>query len=140
MAPGHAGDEQQYTGWSSAAPNSNQPSPGRRDQAVQPPLLTTALSGLQFHHGTTPLSSTSLSSPFIHTQSPCVPSPANARSTSSSRQTANYGVPYNPQDWGPPGPAAAQAQYPHQSSQLRVATQPRPHTGWFLFVIESIDW
>lgn len=138
MAPSHAGDEQQYTGWSSAAANNNQPSPGRRDQAVQPPLLTTALGGLQFHHGTTPLSSTSLSSPFIHTQSPCVPSPANARSTSSSRQTTNYGVPYNPQDWGPLGPAAAQAQYPHQSSQIRVAPQPRPHTGSFLFAIKSI--
>ncbi|KAJ5659473.1 hypothetical protein N7507_005924 [Penicillium longicatenatum] len=128
MASSHAGDEQQYTSWSSAAANNNQSSPGRRDQAVQPPLLTTALSGLQFHHGTTPLSSTSLSSPFIHTQSPCVPSSANARSTSSSRQAANYSVPYNPQDWGPPIAAAAQAQYSHQTTQVRVVSQPRTHT------------
>ncbi|KAJ5778041.1 hypothetical protein N7520_001287 [Penicillium odoratum] len=128
MASNHAGDEQQYTGWSSTAANSNQPSPNRRDHAVQPPLLTTALSGLQFHHGTTPLSSTSLSSPFIHTHSPLVSSPANPRSTSSSRQPANYSVPYNPQDWGPVGLAAAQAQYPHSGSQIRPAPQQRTET------------
>ncbi|KAJ5920732.1 hypothetical protein N7454_009265 [Penicillium verhagenii] len=128
MPSRHAGDEQQYTGWPSTAANNNQPSPNRRDHALQPPLLTTALSSLQYHHGTTPLSSTSLSSPFIHTQSPCVPSPANARSASSSRQPANYGVPYNPQDWGPVGGGAAQNPYPPPGSQLRAAPQQRVHT------------
>lgn len=128
MASSHAGDEQHYNGWSPGiANNNNQPSPNRRDQALQPPLLTTALSGLQFPQGTTPLSSTSLSSPFIHGQSPCVPSPATGRAAPPSRQPANYNVPYNPQDWGPVGGTAAQAQYAHSGSQHRVVSQQRTH-------------
>lgn len=134
----HARDEQpfnsQYSGWSSTPAIINQPPPNRREHAVQPPLLTTALSGSQFHHASTPLSSTSLSSPFIHGQSPCVPSPANARSASSSsmasRHANAYNVPYNPQDWGPQaGGGNAPGQY-HQSNNV-VRVVPRVHTGWF---------
>ncbi|KAJ6171018.1 hypothetical protein N7470_000085 [Penicillium chermesinum] len=133
MTSSHA-DEQpmnpQYPGWSStAASTSNQNSPNRREHAVQPPLLTTALGGVHYQHGTTPISSTSLSSPFIH-GSPYVSSPANVRSASSTsmsgRQPAAYSVPYNPQDWGPMG-NPAQAQYP-SGNQLRITPQSRPHT------------
>ncbi|KAJ5183685.1 hypothetical protein N7492_001301 [Penicillium capsulatum] len=131
----HARDEQpfnsQYPGWSSTPAISNQPSPNRREHAVQPPLLTTALSGSSFHHASTPLSSTSLSSPFIHGQSPCVPSPANARSASSSsmasRHTTAYNIPYNPQDWDPQaGGGNAHVQYSQSNNVVRVA--PRVHT------------
>lgn len=136
MAQGHAGDEQHYNGWSSAPGNtSNQPSPNFREHAIQPPLLTTSLSGIQFQHGhgTTPLSSTSLSSPFIHGQSPPGTSPAIGRSPLRTRQPTNYNVPYNPQDWGPPaGGAAAQAQYAHSGSQRRVIPQQRAQTGEYL--------
>ncbi|KAJ5730053.1 uncharacterized protein N7483_004561 [Penicillium malachiteum] len=121
----HTGDEQHYTGWSSNTSTSNQPSPNFREHALQPPLLTTALSGIHFQSGTTPLSSTSLSSPFIHGQSPAVASPAIGRSPPSSRQPSNYNVPYNPQDWGPLGGAPAQAQYAHAGNQQRVVSQNR---------------
>jgi hypothetical protein len=87
---------------------------------VQPPLLTTALNGSQYQGlgaglglTPTPSSMTSLSSPFTHSQSPCVPTPLNGRSVSSSSMAARnvYNVPYNPQDWGPPGRSQAQGQY-----------------------------
>ncbi|KAJ5089556.1 hypothetical protein N7532_008240 [Penicillium argentinense] len=116
----------QYPGWSS-----NQPSPNRREHAIQPPLLTTALGGSQFHHVNTPLSTTSLSSPFTQSHSPYVASPANGRSASSSssmasRQPAGYSVPYNPQDWGPMG-APGQAPYHQSSNTPRVAPQQRTY-------------
>ncbi|CAI7601910.1 unnamed protein product [Penicillium pancosmium] len=121
----------QYAGWSSST-TSNQPSPGRREFAVQPPLLTTSLGGPQFHAVNTPLSTTSLSSPFIQSHSPYVASPANGRSASSSssmasRQAASYSVPYNPQDWGPMGGGPAQAPYHQSSSAPRVAPQQRTY-------------
>ena len=139
MTSSHAADEQamnpQYPGWSSTVNTSNQNSPNRREHALRPPLLTTALSGIQYQHGTTPISSTSLSSPFIH-GSPYAASPANGRSASSasmsSRQPAAYSVPYNPQDWGPLG-APAQNQYSHAGNQLRIAPPQRAHAGWCLF-------
>ncbi|CAG8306055.1 unnamed protein product [Penicillium salamii] len=123
LGSNHA-DEQpvnHYPGWSIAASPSNQPSPSRREHAVQPPLLTTALSGSQYQGlgaglglTPTPLSSTSLSSPFTHGQSPCVPTPTNGRSVSSSSMASRnaYNVPYNPQDWGPPGRSQAQGYAP----------------------------
>lgn len=132
LASNHAGDEQQYSGWSST-PANNQPSPNRREHAVQPPLLTTALSGSQFHHASTPLSSTSLSSPFTQGHSPYVASPVNARSAPSSsmvsRQSAAYNVPYNPQDWGPMGGNSAQAQYSQSSNVHRISPQQTSHAG-----------
>ncbi|KAJ5221667.1 uncharacterized protein N7469_010554 [Penicillium citrinum] len=119
----------QYAGWSSST-TSNQPSPNRREFAVQPPLLTTALGSSQFHPVNTPLSTTSLSSPFTQAHSPYVASPANGRSASSSssmasRHTASYSVPYNPQDWGPMSGAPAQAPYQQSHSAPRVAPQQR---------------
>lgn len=130
----HAGDEQQYSGWSSA-PANHQISPSRREHAVQPPLLTTALGSSQFHPASTPLSSTSLSSPFTQGHSPYVASPVNPRSAPSSsiasRQVAAYNVPYNPQDWGPMGGPSAQTQYAQPGSVHRVLPQQRHHTGLF---------
>ncbi|KAJ6089761.1 hypothetical protein N7467_004977 [Penicillium canescens] len=136
LGSNHAADEQplsnHYPGWSStAASPSNQQSPGRREHAVQPPLLTTALSGPQYQGlgaglglTPTPLSSTSLSSPFTHGQSPCVPSSINGRSVSSSSMASRnaYNVPYNPQDWGPPGRPSAQG-YLQPGSMHRVTPQ-----------------
>lgn len=127
----------QYASWS-ATTTSNQTSPNRRELAVQPPLLTTSLSGPQFHHVNTPLSTTSLSSPFTQNHSPYVASPANGRSASSSssmasRQPANYSVPYNPQDWGPMGGAPVQAPYHQSNSVPRVAPQQRTYAGRFIY-------
>ncbi|KAJ5567338.1 hypothetical protein N7535_006644 [Penicillium sp. DV-2018c] len=136
LASDNAGVEQplsnhHYSGWSStAASPSIQPSPGRREHAVQPPLLTTGLAAPQYQGlglTPTPLSSTSLSSPFTHGQSPCVPSPMNGRSVSSSSMASRnaYNVPYNPQDWGPPGrPQAQTQQSPYvQPGAMRRAPQ-----------------
>ncbi|KAJ5169500.1 uncharacterized protein N7500_002283 [Penicillium coprophilum] len=136
LSSNHAGVEQplnHYPGWSStSASPSNQLSPGRREHAVQPPLLTTALSGPQYQGlgaglglTPTPLSSTSLSSPFTHGLSPAVPSPINGRSVSSSSMASRnaYNVPYNPQDWGPPGRPQAQAPYLPPGTMHRVTPQ-----------------
>ncbi|KAJ5781440.1 uncharacterized protein N7518_009923 [Penicillium psychrosexuale] len=132
LGPNHAGVEQplsnHYPGWSStAAGPSNQPSP-RREHAVQPPLLTTALSGPQYQGlglTPTPSSSTSLSSPFTHSLSPAVPSPVNGRSVSLSSMASRnaYNVPYNPQDWGPPGRPQSQAPYLQPGAMHRVTPQ-----------------
>ncbi|KAJ6108241.1 hypothetical protein N7523_009564 [Penicillium sp. IBT 18751x] len=128
MGADHAGDQQQYSSWSSM-PVNNQTSSGRREHAVQPPLLTTALGAPQFHHASTPLSSTSLSSPFTQAHSPYVASPVHARSTPSSsmasRQQTSFNVPYNPQEWGPVGAASAQAAYSQANSVHRVSPQPQ---------------
>ncbi|KAJ5168321.1 uncharacterized protein N7482_003915 [Penicillium canariense] len=131
LSASHAADEQplnsQYSGWSSTANLRNQPSPNRREHAVQPPLLTTALNSSHFQHASTPLSSTSLSSPFTQGQSPAVSSPANGRSASSSSSMASrqYSVPYNPQDWGPVGGAPAQTAYSQPNNVHRTAPQRR---------------
>ena len=128
----------QYAGWSSST-TSNQPSPNRREFAVQPPLLTTALAGSQFHPVNTPLSTTSLSSPFTQSHSPYVASPANGRSASSSssmasRHNASYSVPYNPQDWGPMSNVPPnQASYQQPNSAPRVVHQQRGYAGQYFF-------
>ncbi|KAL4882030.1 hypothetical protein BJY04DRAFT_217724 [Aspergillus karnatakaensis] len=112
----------------------SQPSPGRREHATQPPPLTTAFNNHQFQglgvglgqgYVSTPLSTTSLSSPFTH--SPAVNSPAGALGSSpmASRQ---YNAPYNPQDWGPVsnGPmTAGQSAYSQPSNMLRIVPQHR---------------
>ncbi|KAJ5086583.1 hypothetical protein NUU61_007890 [Penicillium alfredii] len=144
LASTHAGDEQplnnhRYPNWSSPG-SSNQRSPGHREHAIQPPLLTTAFNGPQFQvltagPASTPLSSTSLSSPFTHGQSPCVPSSANARSAPSpamaSRHPSAYNVPYNPQDWGPMGGASARGSY-QPSNMHRAVPQQSTHTDMSL--------
>lgn len=114
----------------------NHPSPGRREHAVRPPPLTTALSGRQFQGlGValpTPLSSTSLSSPFIaHGQSPCVSTPSNGAVAPSPMASRHYNVPYNPRDWGPVSSSSgstAQSPYPQSSSSgsMRRMVHPLP--------------
>lgn len=142
LTSGHPGDP----GWSATSVNSsNQPSPSRREYAVQPPPLTTALSGHQFQglgvavgagYASTPLSTTSLSSPFTQGLSPRVPSPGSAVGSSpmASRQPS-YNVPYNPRDWGPVN--GGQPAYPHINNNLLrvVPHQPQPghHSGPLLF-------
>lgn len=87
-------------------------SPRRRNQAPQPPALTTSLSGLQLQGSgllsATATPSTSLSSPFsLANPSPYTvytPSPGGALRGSSpmaSRQSGGYTAAYNPQEWGP---------------------------------------
>lgn len=86
------------------------PTPRRRQHAVQPPnLLTTTLGNAHVsNHGVgaipTPISTTSLSSPFsIHQASPYPASPAGAmRGTSPMAFSAatTYNTAYNPQQWG----------------------------------------
>ncbi|KAL2823929.1 hypothetical protein BDW59DRAFT_91191 [Aspergillus cavernicola] len=112
---------------------SNQPSPSRREYAVQPPPLNTAFNNQQQFHGlgvglgagyaSTPLSTTSLSSPFTH--SPAVNSSAGTSLGSSPMASRQYNVPYNPQDWGPvshvPMPAS-QPTYPQSGNMLRVVS------------------
>lgn len=138
LSSNHAAGEQplnsQYSGWPSTVNTSNQPSPSRREHVVQPLLLTTALNAAQFHHASTPLSTTSLSSPFTQGLSPAVSSPSNGRSASSSSSMASrqYSVPYNPQDWGPVGGNPVQAAYSQQSPMHHAAPQQRHHGGWWL--------
>ncbi|PLB55049.1 hypothetical protein P170DRAFT_374521 [Aspergillus steynii IBT 23096] len=142
--PSNAGDEPPSSayprnGWPAPhAGSSNQPSPSRRDHAVQPPPLTTALSGQQFQglgvalgagYASTPLSTTSLSSPFTQSQSPAVTTPGGFPATSSAMASRQYTVPYNPQDWGPVNGAhmhAAQSAYPQANNMLRVMSHHRP--------------
>lgn len=106
-----------------------QPTARRRENVVQPPAITTSLSGLQ-HQGlglvlSTPLSTTSLSSPFSQSQS-YVSSPGGAVRGSSPmalRLTSpSYTVPYNPQEWGPAGrssPHMGPVLYPQANNGLR---------------------
>jgi len=119
------------SGWSPIPTGtvSNQPPSSRREHAVQPPPLTTALSGHQFQglgvalgpgYASTPLSTTSLSSPFTQSQSPCVSSPSSAAVAPSPMASRHYNVPYNPRDWGPVNSSSSansgQSAYPHSSS------------------------
>ena len=87
------------------------PSSRRRPHALQPPsLLTTTLGNAHASsHGVgaghTPVSTTSLSSPFsLHQASPYPRSPGGAiRGTSpmAVSATRSYSAAYNPQQWGP---------------------------------------
>ncbi|KAI9852151.1 MAG: hypothetical protein M1830_006817, partial [Pleopsidium flavum] len=83
--------------------------PRTRRHAVQPPMLTTTLSG-PHNDGVglgltaqTPISTTSLSSPFSqYNPSIYTASPGGASRTTSpmaSRNSAIFNVPYNPQQW-----------------------------------------
>lgn len=105
---------------------------------MQPPLLTTALSSSQYQGpggglGLTPTpgssTSSSLSSPFVRGSSPCVSSPATGRPAPSSSMASRnaYNIPYNPQDWGPPG--RSQAQGYAQAGSTHRAPQ-RNNAGW----------
>ncbi|KAL4923219.1 uncharacterized protein BDV17DRAFT_16514 [Aspergillus undulatus] len=138
-SPSNTGDDPSsspYTannGW--PTPRS-QPSPGRREYAMQVPPLTTSFNNHQFQgqglgvglgagYLSTPLSTTSLSSPF--TQSPAVNSAGMALGSSpmASRQ---YNAPYNPQDWGPVhhGPVSAnQSPYSQSGNMVRIVPQHR---------------
>ena len=105
---------------------------------MQPPPLTTALSGHQFQglgvalgpgYTPTPLSSTSLSSPFTQSQSPCVSTPSSGAVGPSPMVSRNYNVPYNPRDWGPVAGASAstgQSSYSSSNSMRRVVHRPPP--------------
>ncbi|THC90836.1 hypothetical protein EYZ11_009705 [Aspergillus tanneri] len=150
----NAGDEPpsgtySLNGWPTPHANtSNQPSPNRRDHAVQPPPLTTALSGQQFQglgvalgasYASTPLSTTSLSSPFTQSQSPAVTTPGGIP-VASSMASRQYNVPYNPQDWGPVSGAhmlPGHTSYPqsNNNNMLRIIPQQRlagPHSDMSL--------
>lgn len=115
------------------ASTSNQPSPSRREHALRPPPLTTTLSGPQFHglgvalggnYSSTPLSTTSLSSPFTQGQSPATNISGGVGTGSSSMASRQYNVPYNPQDWGPVG-VSGQSTYPQTNSMTRIISQSR---------------
>ena len=104
-------------------------SPRRRQHAVQPPnLLTTSLGnarniGLGLGGSIqTPLSTTSLSSPFSTYQpSPYPASPGGAMrgvSPMATRTPAAYNTPYNPQQWGSSS----------SSSSSALGTRPRQLT------------
>lgn len=111
-------------------------SPSVRRHGLQPPsLLTTTLEnahslGLGIA-GQTPISATSLSSPFssTHQRSPYHASPPGAmRGTSPvvHRMPATFNMAYNPQQWGPvnSGPTPNSSSRPtsmRQSSQSRRA-------------------
>ncbi|KAL2001003.1 hypothetical protein VTN02DRAFT_2348 [Thermoascus thermophilus] len=120
--------------------STNRPSPRHQENVVQPPALTTSLSGPQYQglgvalgggYVSTPLSTTSLSSPFSQSQSPYLPSPGGAVRGSSpmaSRLSSNHTAPYNPQEWGPVGGASSNvgpAMYP-QSNNNNGVRSPQP--------------
>lgn len=114
----------------------------RRENVIQPPALTTSLSG-PHHHGFggvgvgsayTPTPTTSLSSPFSQSQSPYLPSPGGAARGSSPMaprmpSSSPYTAPYNPQEWGPIGggssPQLGQVAY-NQSNNGTCLMQPPP--------------
>ena len=116
-------------------------SPRRRQHAAQPPnLLTTSLgnarnAGLGIGAVTqTPLSTTSLSSPFSgYPQSPIPQSPGATMRGSSPmalRSQTNFSGIYNPQQWGPvrstsAGPSSVGHRQATQS-QTVPALAPRP--------------
>jgi len=116
-------------------------SPRRRQQAIQPPNpLTTSLgnarnAGLGIGgFAQTPVSSTTLSSPFSgHPQSPYAQSPGGAMRGASPmalRSHGSFGGIYNPQQWGPVGngsPISSSAGEHRQAQPSRVvALAPRP--------------
>ncbi|KAL8730317.1 MAG: hypothetical protein Q9181_004704 [Wetmoreana brouardii] len=115
----------------------------RRQHATQPPtLLTTALNGAHNQNlgvasaSQTPLSTTSLSTPFsAHQASPYPLSPgieSRESSPMATRTPASFNAPYNPQQWGPlssstssPLDAATRTRHPSQSSRFpRFAPRP----------------
>ncbi|KAB8074095.1 hypothetical protein BDV29DRAFT_174170 [Aspergillus leporis] len=138
-SPNNVGDEpppstHHINGWPTPhASTSNQPSPSRREHALQPPPLTTALNGHQYHglgvalgpsYSSTPLSTTSLSSPFTQSQSPATHTPGGTVAGPSSMASRQYNVPYNPQDWGPVR-GSGQSTYPQTNNMLRIVPQSR---------------
>ena len=94
--------------YGAAALHPHAPSPLRRQNAAQPPMLVTA--SLNHAHQANsglglavPASSTALSTPFSpFAPSPYAPSPASAAAASpmALRSAASYSAPYNPQQWG----------------------------------------
>ena len=115
--------------------NPNAPSPLRRQNAAQPPMLVTA-SLNNAHHANAglglavPGSTTSLSTPFspFAALSPYAPAPSPASATVASpmalRSAASYTAPYNPQQWGPLHPDGHPMQMPRQQTQT-VTYAPR---------------
>ena len=115
---------------------------------MQPPPLTTSFNNPQFQgqglgvglgagYLATPLSTTSLSSPFIH--SPAVNS-AGGPLGSSPMASRQYNAPYNPQDWGPVHNVpinTGQSPYAQSGNMLRVVPQHRyaaPEPGQYYFL------
>ena len=130
------------------------PSPRRRQHAVQPPnLLTTSLGNARAGLGIgaisqTPISATSLSSPFAASAYPLstIPtSPGGAmRGTSpmTFRSQSGFSSSYNPQQWGPVGnetPGVSTTRLTRgQSSRTTVfAPQPVGPDGRELTTIQS---
>lgn len=109
-----------------APPPPNVHSPLRRDNVIQPPAITTSLSGLQFQasalsadYSATPASAVSGYNPFSSNSSPYISaSPGGAiRGTSpmDARLSAGYNAPYNPQEWGPVSRSS-----PYTTNQMRA--------------------
>ena len=116
------------------------PTARRRQRAVQPPSLTTTIGLGLGVPGQTPISTTSLSSPFSANfpSSPYPVSPGGAlRGTSpmSHRGPTAFSTPYNPQQWGPisaasSNPASSTASSTRQGSQAtRVVPLAAVATG-----------
>lgn len=114
----------------------SQLSPGRRRDAIQPPtLLTTTLDNA--HNaavgiaGQTPVSTSSLSSPFsAFQQSPYPASPAGTMRGSSPmvhRASASFNTAYNPQQWGPVrgGSASTSSPSPRVGGQRQTGSSTR---------------
>lgn len=135
-------------------------SPRRRQRAIQPPsLLTTSLNNAQSFglglgaYTQTPISSTTLSTPFsAHPSSAYPASPGGAaRGTSpmALRSAVGTGGPYNPQQWGrissesSPVPATGSISVATQRFQsttvTTLATQPTGPDGKFHYPLEELS-
>ena len=132
----------QYSPYAGADLGGGLVSPRRRGHPGQPPsLLTTSLNNNAQHlglghglHAQTPLSTTSLSSPFSGSQSHYTASPGGAsrgNSPMAVRSATGFSGTYNPQQWGRPGyentqsvPTAVAFQS-HQSSIRTTTFAPR---------------
>ena len=132
----------QYSSYVGADLAGGPASPRRRGHPAQPPsLLTTSLNNsaqnLGLGHGLhaqTPLSTTSLSSPFSGPQSHYTASPGGAsrgNSPMAVRSATGFSGSYNPQQWGRSGYentnsfSTAAALQSHQSSIRTTTFAPR---------------
>ncbi len=113
----------------------------RRQHAVRPPTLLTTSLGNAHTAGSiaqTPLSTTSLSSPFAYPQLAYPASPGGAmRGTSPMqfRSTVSYPTAYNPQQWGPvssntsPNSSTAITGHTHLPQSSRITALARRPVG-----------
>ena len=103
----------------------------RRQHALQPPSLLTTTVGNAHNLGQTPISATSLSSPFSSHQPSSYPGSAIGTMRGSSspmvhRPSSAFNMAYNPQQWGPV--SSGSNSIPTSASRSAAIRQPMQST------------